>query len=211
VRSRLNFNIDFGRRRGNSHRVKESSKRQEEKSRPDFRTFRRAAIRARSAARAFCGAGVPPAQCGRDGRTTMRSGCADSRGWTLPPHAARFRTRLLAACGRRDAPWPASGRWSTTTHPTVSTVGHESLPRVGSRELPPSTLLARESSPALSVMEPTMLKMARSAARGPTHPEHSGVSDRRGCGWEIRIPNSSFRIHPVYHWAAPYGSNDGDV
>jgi len=41
---------------------------------------------------------------------------------------------LLAAYGRRDPPWPASGRWPTTTHPAFSAVGHESLPRAGSRE-----------------------------------------------------------------------------
>jgi len=100
-----------------------------------------------SATRVFCGAGVPPAQCGRDGRTTRRSRGGDSR---LSPGAS------VAAC----------------------------LSPLASRELPPSTFLARVDSPTGRFVCPTILKTARSAARD-SFPQSFLNSCFFDCRWEV--------------------------
>ena len=110
-----------------------------------------------------------------------------------PPHAARIRTRLLAADGRGDSTPPASGHGPASTRPSFPANDHESLPAASSREEPPSTLLALIVVPASAAAHPTMLKMAP-----PPHAAHpprvlecslTGVG-----GWEFKIQNSTFQL-----------------
>jgi hypothetical protein len=51
-------------------------------------------------------------------------------------------TRLLTPCGRRDSPPPASGRWPTATHPSISAVSHPSLSAASCRDGCPMRLRA---------------------------------------------------------------------
>ncbi len=104
----------------------------------------------------------------------------------------------LRVCGAGVPPARAAGTAAPQWAPVDRLSCVHAFSARASRELPPSTLLAREILPTSRVMGPTILKMARSAARGPylsrDRPNQSPAANGRGDGLRSEIRNSKFEI-----------------